>query len=156
MILCLVLFLIGLTDSVDAQEPDMWSGNFIVKSSASIPVDTIIIQKITDANKEGVASEVESGLQGWMLSSKQDNYEDKIIARPFLFDEQNDKNEYEQFGWTELYLKGEMSCIDAGHLFICQTKQNSQVQLGDDASFFTKTGIFGIRLHYGLFELERF
>ena len=96
----------------------------------------------------------ESDLSRWKLTSKTDNYGDEVIARRFLFDTEDEENEYEEFGWTELYLKEEMKCLDAGHFFICQTKPNSTVKI-EDESFFTKTGIFGIRLHYGLFELEK-
>jgi len=151
----LIIALIGISNKTYAQKEDVWSGNYIIKSPKSKAIDTIKIQKTADINKEDVASRFESDLSRWIIASKNENYENEIIARRFLFDLENDENEYEQFGWIELYLKGEMKCIDAGHLFICKTKPNSVVKYGDE-SFFTKTGLFGIRLHYGLFELEKY
>lgn len=150
-----ICILIGLSNKIYSQKADIWSGNFIIKSSNSKPIDSIKIRKAMDANKDDVARKYESDLSRWKITSQNNNHEDEIIVRRFLFDIENQNNEYEQFGWTEMYLKGEIKCIDTGVFFVCQTKPNSKVKTNDD-SFFTKTGIFGIRLHYGLFELEKY
>ena len=135
-----------------SQDKDIWSGEYILKSIESIPTDTIKIKKIPNLSKEDVAGRFESDLKRWEIYSENDD--DKVSLRRFLFDQQDDENEYEEFGWTALHVKGKMECIDAGHFFICQTTPNSQVTI-DDYSFFTETGVFGIRLHYGLFQLEK-
>ncbi len=153
--LFLIITLTGFSNKAYSQETDVWSGNFILKLPKSKLIDSIKIEKIIDANKEDLASKFEFDLSRWKITSKNGNYENKIIARRFLFDVKNNENEYEQFGWTELYLKGKIKCINAGHFFICQTKSNSKVKIKNE-SFFTKTGLFGIRLHYGLFELEKY
>ncbi|MFV0541491.1 MAG: phosphate ABC transporter permease [Aestuariibaculum sp.] len=151
-----VVFLIGISNQLYSQNTDIWSGNYILKSMDLTPIDTIKIVKIQDVNKDDVASRYESDLNRWAILSKADNYEDKIKARRFLYDLSEDENEYEQFGWTQMYLKGEIKCLDAGHLFICQTQPNTTVKFSKDESFFTKTGIFGVRLHYGLFIMEKY
>lgn len=149
-----VIIAIGFLNKTYSQEVDIWSGNYVVRSSESVPMDTMRIQKTSDINKEDVASRYESDLSRWEISSKSDSYEDKVLVRRFLFDLEDDENEYEEFGWTELHLNKEMNCLDAGHFFICRTKPNSEIAIGDEF-FFTETGLFGIRLHYGLFELEK-
>lgn len=137
-----------------AQKEDIWSDYYKLSSSKSTTIDTLKITKTKDANKNKVASKYETDLERWHISSKNDNHDNKIEARRFLYDKQTEENEYEQFGWTDLYENEEMKCLDAGHIFICKTTPNSEVII-DNESFFTKTGIFGIRIHYGLFMLER-
>ncbi|MFD2562892.1 phosphate ABC transporter permease [Aquimarina rubra] len=154
-ILFLTIILFGLYNTIYSQNMDTWSGNFILKSSKSETIDSIRIRRTSDVNKDDVAGRFESDVSRWKITSKNDNYQNEVIARRFLFDIENDENEYEQFDWTEMYLKREIECLDAGHFFICQTKPNSNVKI-ENESFFTKTGIFGIRLHYGLFELEKY
>jgi len=151
----LIVVVIGCIHETSAQEIDIWAGTYILKFPDSETIDSIKIEKTNDLNKEDVAGKYQSDLNRWELSSKSDNYEDKVIARRFLFDIEDDRNEYEEFGWTEMHSKGEMNCLDAGHFFICSTKSNSTVSIGKE-SFFSKTGLFGIRLHYGLFELEKY
>ncbi|WP_299242899.1 phosphate ABC transporter permease [uncultured Aquimarina sp.] len=153
--LFLTITLFGLYNTVYSQNTDTWSGNFILKSSKSEIIDSIRIRRTNDVNKDDIASRFESDLSRWKITSKNDNYQNEIIARRFLFDIENGENEYEQFDWIEMYLKREIECIDAGHFFICQTKPNNTIKIANE-SFFTKTGIFGIRLHYGVFELEKY
>ena len=50
---------------------------------------------------------------------------------------------------------GKMNCIDGGHFFICQSEPETLVKFGKEESYFSKTGIFGIWLHKGLFNLNR-
>ncbi|MDO6759911.1 phosphate ABC transporter permease [Tamlana sp. 2_MG-2023] len=154
-ILFLIIVLLGGSNAVVSQNKAIWSGNYVLKSSKAEAIDSIRIRKAKDANKDDLASRFESDLSRWKIASKNDNYEDELIARRFLFDIESYRNEYEQFGWTTMHSKGEIECIDAGHFFMCQTTPNSQVKI-DDEAFFTKTGVFGIRLHYGLFELEKY
>lgn len=45
--------------------------------------------------------------------------------------------------------------ILTGHFFICSTTPNTWANLGEKEKYFTKTGIFGIRLHFGAFELRK-
>lgn len=151
----LIITLFGLSNEAYSQNIDVWSGNYILRTSESKLIDSIRIKKANDVNKDDVASRFESDLSRWIIASKNDNYEDEIIARRFLFDTENGENEYEEFGWTDMYLKEEIVCIDTGHFFICKTKPNSNVNIKNE-SFFTKTGLFGLRLHYGLFELEKY
>ena len=45
--------------------------------------------------------------------------------------------------------------FDGGHFFICKTDPNSNVELKGDKPFKTKSGVFGIWLHYGLVTLKK-
>lgn len=148
-ILLLVIAFLGVTDRLYSQELDIWSGNYILRSPDAEVLDTICIEMVT-GDKEKDKGE----LIHWQILSLMPDNKDSVRARAFVFNDTDGRNEYEEFGWTELYLKNEMSCLDMGHIFICQTKPNSTVNI-DKESFFTKTGIFGIRLHYGLFSLEK-
>jgi len=151
-ILLLLLVLVGLSCKTFAQETDVWSGDYLLKSSKAVVLDSMQIKKADDARPEDLASKYHTDLNRWMLISKS---QDTIKARRFLYNIEKKQNEYEQFGWTDLYVKGNMKCLDAKHFFICQTRPNTKVTLSDEESFFTETGLFGIRLHYGLFNLEK-
>ena len=155
MRLFFIVVLLGFFNNTYSQEKDIWSGKYIIKSSESITIDSIKIEKIADLQKDDVAARFESDLKRWKITSKSDNYEDESIVRRFIYNPEDEENEYEEFGWTKLYLKKEMKCMDAGHFFMCQTKPNNTIKI-DGESFTTKTGFFGIRLHYGLFELEKY
>lgn len=137
-----------------AQKKDIWSGEYLLKSSEMEILDTIKIEKTADANPKDLVPREQLDLNRWQLSSISDNYADKIKLKNFL-DDPKDKDEYEEFGWTELHLQDLMHCVDAGHLFICQTKPKSTVKFSKEEEFYSETGLFGIRLHFGLFNLER-
>lgn len=148
------ILIVGLF-KVSSQNTDIWSGTYVVKSNNEIVIDTIQIKKVDDVKAEDVAGRFESDLKRWVLTSQKGKTGNKIEIRRFLFNVEDEENEYKQFGWTALYKKGEMKCIDGGHLFICKTKPNTKVNLSNEESFFTKTGIFGVRLHFGLLRLKR-
>lgn len=141
------------------KEPqDIWSGNYALNSINNhkvITIDTLLIAKTTDANPKEIAARYESDLARWTLTSKREGGKEQQIVRRFLFDEEDKDDAYKEFGWTDLYKSGKMNCIDGGHFFICQTEPNTKVKFGIDEKFVTKTGVFGIWLHYGLVELQK-
>ncbi|MBL3657356.1 hypothetical protein [Fulvivirga sediminis] len=153
-IFLIIIAFIGSFNTTHAQTEDKWSGEYMLKSNESIPLDTIRIEKTADLKKDEVPSKYESDLQRWTIASKKDAYADQLIARRFLFNTESEEDEYKQFGWTDLYLKGKMECLDLGHMFICQTERKETISI-DEESFVSETGFFGVRLHYGLFLLER-
>ncbi|MBB6372410.1 phosphate ABC transporter permease [Chryseobacterium shigense] len=155
------LILIGLSDLCSAQEKtekDIWSGTYLVNeinNGVSGTVDTLLIARIENADPKKIPAKEESDLIRWSMTSKRDGDKDKIKVKRFLFDVENDYNGYEEFGWTNLHKEGKMNCIDGGHFFICQTQPGTTVTFGKDETYFTKTGVFGIWLHYGVVELKK-
>lgn len=150
-----ILFLF-LTYLANAQT-DIWSGSYAVfpDKDSLVAVDTLTIKPTADLKSEDVASRYESDLKRWTITSKREKPDDFEIIRQFLFDVEEDENEYEEFGWTELHKNGKMNCIDGGHFFICQTTPNSTVTFPTNESVLTQTGIFGIWLHYGYVVLQK-
>lgn len=138
-----------------AQNLDLWSGTYFLKDADLIVMDTIKIAKTNELIREKLPDRLQIDLKRWNISSQRDHHKDMIEARNFIFQDADHRNEYEEFGWKEMHQKGEMHCLDAGHLFLCQTKPESKVFIGKDESFYSESGIFGIRLHYGLFKLEK-
>ncbi|MEM8764271.1 MAG: hypothetical protein AAGD88_10695 [Bacteroidota bacterium] len=152
--ICQIIVLIGLCNLGYTQKKDIWSGNYVLRSSEGAPIDTLMIKNAADLSRMTMPSSQALSPGYWRISSQRDHHKEEIAAIPFLFKIENNENDYEQFGWTVLHVEGKMDCIDAGHLFICKTEKNSQITIQEE-TFFTTTGIFGIRLHYGLFELKR-
>lgn len=138
-----------------AQQYDIWSGDYAVKSADLTPVDTFRISKIADVAPENVASRLGTAVNRWNIMSKSDGYKETIEARNFVYIAEEKEDEYQQFGWTKLYLQGKIKCIDAGHLFLCQTNPNTKINVKKEKPFFTESGIFGVRLNYGLIKLEK-
>lgn len=135
---------------------DHWSGRYRleIKNGDSV-IDQlpiyVVIRQIEDIHPEDVTYKYRSDLKRWVIMTE--GTDDEVIIRRFLFDHEEEENGYEEFGWTKLHEDGKMECIDAGHFFICKTTPNTTVNFGDDETAFTESGIFGIRLHLGLFEL---
>lgn len=142
---------------------DAWSGTYHIKMHTEAAFETInrpelIIERTADANAEDLVSKYREDLVRWHMypekNTKNETIDsnDSITLRRFLMND--DKNEYEEFGWTALHKTKKMKCLDAGHLFICKTTKDSTVNIGEE-SFITTTGLFGIRLHSGLFDLKK-
>ncbi|MDQ0067689.1 phosphate ABC transporter permease [Chryseobacterium lathyri] len=139
-------------------EKDIWSGTYLVNelnNGVSGITDTLVVASMKDADPKGIPVKEESDMVRWSLISKRDGDKDKATVRQFSFDGENDRDAYKEFGWTELHKEGKMNCIDGGHFFICQTQPNTSVTFGKDEKYFTKTGVFGIWLHYGIVELQK-
>lgn len=152
----ITLLLLLLTSFANAQT-DIWSGSYVVfpDKDSLVAVDTLTIKPAADLKSEEVASRYDSDLKRWTISSKRENSDEFELIRRFLFNLEEDENEYEEFGWTELHKNGKMKCIDGGHFFICQTTPNSTVNFPTNESVVTETGIFGIWLHYGYVVLQK-
>ncbi|WP_417941526.1 phosphate ABC transporter permease [Flavobacterium sp. RS13.1] len=160
-ILVLFFLLIGLYNSATAQgktQLDIWAGKYfvLIKDNDSLKIiDTLTIEKIADVNPKDLTDKYKSDLARWTITSNRDKNKDKNVVRRFLFDPNDNRDEYKEFGWTDLHRSGKMNCIDCGHFFICQTLANSDVKFGQNENYLTNTGIFGIWLHYGVVELQK-
>lgn len=133
---------------------DIWSGTYVLKmhNDSNTIIDTLVIEPASTLNKDDVAGKYEADLKRWTIYSKKDTKKDKQPIRRFLFNEEN--NEYEEFGWTTLHKNSSMDCIDGGHFFICQSNQKGSLKIGNE-TFELTTNLFGIWLHYGLYNLEK-
>lgn len=154
------LIILGYNVSYAQQKAktDLWTGSYILyptNGDNATNADTLVIVKTADADPKEIAAKYKSDLARWVLTSKKEGDKDKKIIRRFLFDVENDENSYEEFGWTDLHKIGKMNCIEGGHFFICQTEPNTTVRFNKDETYFTKTGVFGIWLHYGVVELQK-
>ncbi|REC79815.1 phosphate ABC transporter permease [Chryseobacterium elymi] len=155
------LMLIGLSGLLSAQKntgKDIWSGTYLVNEINNGVVritDTLVVARIKDADPNEVPAKEKFNLARWSMVSKRDGGKDKATIKQFLFDVEKDRDAYKEFGWTDLHKAGKMNCIDGGHFFICQTQPGTSITFGKDEKYFTKTGVFGIWLHYGIVELEK-
>ena len=143
--------------NTNEEQKDIWSGTYNLKSYVEEQQDTInsqiyIIKKASEAKTENLASKYETDLLRWHMLNQNNLEQEVVLLRRFLINDQYD--EYEEFGWTELYQSGEIKCLDGGHFFICKTSEGDKVNIGKE-NFISRTGIFGIMLHYGLFELDK-
>ncbi|MPT32323.1 MAG: phosphate ABC transporter permease [Chryseobacterium sp.] len=155
----LTFILLGFSFLFKAQnqsQNDIWSGSYeVYPKDDKKALDTLFIAKTKDVKSEDVPARFESDLKRWIVTSKKDERKDALVIRRFIFNLEDDDNEYEQFGWTKLYQEEKISCIDGCHFFICQTKPNTTVDFQKEGTFFTKTGFFGVWLHFGLVELKK-
>ena len=157
--LLLISIFIGLINVAYTQQkskPDIWSGTYVMRSynSNATAGDTLIIEKTADASADKIPDKYKSDLTRWTVTSKKNTTADQIVRR-FLFDAEENENQYKEFGWTDLYKSGKIECIDGGLFFICQTTPNTVVKFNKEESYSTKTGMLAVWLHHGLFELER-
>lgn len=157
----LFLMLIGVSGLLSAQkktEKDIWSGTYLVNelnNGVARITDTLVVVRIKDADPNDIPAKEKSDLVRWSLISKKDEGKDKATVKQFLFDPDNGRDAYKEFGWTDLHRAGKMNCIDGGHFFMCQTLPGTSVTFGKDEKYLTKTGVFGIWLHYGIVELQK-
>ena len=73
-----------------------------------------------------------------------------LPLKPFKADD------YRDMGWVQQRAAGQMACLETGaFLFVCRTAPGSLVTFGrkNDEQLTTKTGLFGVVLHQGSFEL---
>lgn len=144
-------------------ELDTWSGTYRMEAGSkdnAQPIETAVyaINKLPDLREKDVASRYESDLARWRMSLQANGNSESIknestTLRRFLVND--DLNEYEQLGWMGLYMQNKIECMDAGHFFFCRTEPNTKVNFSDKESYVTKSGIFGILLHAGVFELYK-
>lgn len=148
------------TNEPASKNVDIWSDRYRMEPAIKDSVKDVAtafytISKAPDIDPKNVAARYESELARWTIVSESDPKQEKMSLRRFLFNLENEEDEYEQFGWHDLHIQGNMSCLDGGNFFICKTKPNSTIKIGKDETFFTRSGIFGVLLHYGLFELYK-
>ena len=63
---------------------------------------------------------------------------------------------YEEMGWAVMRAGGKIACLESGSfMFVCRTHPGTTLSFGrqNDEQLTTKTGLFGVALHQGSFEL---
>ncbi len=155
----ILLFLVTICAVITAQNKkniDLWSGTYRLELldkqlEKKTSEQYIKIQKIILEQNENSSSNLSIPDQ-WLIKTISKKGNGGKVLRSFSFTKE--KDEYEQFGWTELHKKGKMKCLDGGRLFICKTTPKTTVTTNGE-SFFSNSGIFGVLLHHGGFELYR-
>ena len=138
-----------------AEKPvvDDWSGHYGLQwGSVSQPRLRLVLEKAPDADPEELVERYQSDLARWTIADVQTPTK-TVSLRRFLVEE------YDEFDWTALHAAGLIECLDASHLFVCKTTPGTTVKIGRDGprqeSLLASTGVFGIRLHAGVFELKK-
>ncbi len=112
----------------------------------------MVLAKAPDADPGKLVEELQSDLLRWTIADVRTPTE-TVKLRRFL------AAEYEGFGWAALHAAGRIECLDARHLFVCRTTPGTTVKIGRDGpqqeSLLASTGVFGIVLHAGAFELKK-
>ncbi len=126
------------------QKINTWEGTYALKAfdenKKLQTMDTLVIRYRTDSGFEAV--------------SVSDPDEEPVSLQPFKYEPDEGADEYEEFGWTQRFLQHEIKCLSAGHFLICKTIRHTTVDFGNGEKINSRKGIFGIRLHFGLFYLD--
>ncbi|MEO8387237.1 MAG: hypothetical protein ABI893_02165 [Polaromonas sp.] len=153
LVACLACTLsVGLAAAA-APVDDNWSGHYGLQwLGASQPGSRVVLVKAPDADPGKLMEKYQSDLARWTIAYVQTPTQ-TVSLRRFL------ETEYEGFGWVALHAAGQIECLDASHIFVCRTTPGTTVKLGPDGptqeSLLASTGVFGILLHAGAFELNK-
>jgi hypothetical protein len=153
LVACLVCTLsVGLAAAA-APAGDNWSGHYELQwVSVSQPGSRVVLATAPDADPGKLVEKYQSDLARWTLADVQTPTK-TVSLRRFLV------AEYEGFGWTALHAAGGIECLDASRMFVCRTAPGTTVKIGRDGpqqeSLLASTGVFGIVLHAGAFELKK-
>ncbi|WP_052208284.1 lysozyme inhibitor LprI family protein [Croceibacterium mercuriale] len=137
---------------------DPWSGSYDLRWAAGTPAAAAggsaraILRRAVDADPGGVTPEEGADLARWSLSTGEDR-EDQPLLRRFT------SREYRELDWTALHAAGAIECLEGARMFICRTTPDARIMVGEGEggrreTLPTRTGMFGVALHAGTFELE--
>jgi hypothetical protein len=153
LVACLACtFSVGLA-AATAPLGDNWSGHYGLQwVSISQAGSRLVLAKAPDADPEKLVEKYQSDLARWTLADVQTPTQ-TVSLRRFL------AAEYEGLGWAALHAAGQIECLDASRMFVCRTRPGTTVKIGRDGpsqeSLLAGTGVFGIVLHAGAFELKK-
>ncbi|CAN5321740.1 hypothetical protein BH10PSE18_BH10PSE18_32010 [soil metagenome] len=154
-----VLGLAPLGAGAVAPDADGWSGVYrlewfkgsVADRRAGGPVQ-IVIARTPDADADQTMERDRADLRRWALTEA-GSAERSPPLRPFV------ARDYEGWGWTATHAAGGIECIDGERLFVCRAKPGATVAFGPVGSkqetLVAQTGLFGIVLHEGAFELKK-
>ena len=132
---------------------DGWSGQYGLQwVSVSQAGSRLVLAKAPDADPGKLVEKYQSDLARWTLADVRTPTQ-TVSLRRFL------AAEYEDLGWAALHAEGRIECLDASRMFVCMTTPGTTVKIGRDGprqeSLLASTGVFGIVLHAGAFELKK-
>ena len=153
LVACLACALSAGLAAAAAPLADGWSGHYGLQwVGVSQAGSRLVLAKAPDADPGTLIEKYQSDLARWTLADAQTPTQ-TVSLRRFL------AAEYADFGWSALHAAGGIECLDARHLFVCRTTPGTTVKIGRDGpqqeSLLASTGVFGIVLHAGAFELKK-
>ncbi|MDM0119841.1 hypothetical protein [Variovorax arabinosiphilus] len=155
-----VMGLAPLGAGAAAPTSDPWSGVYRlewVKGGATAErsgaaSQTLVVAKAADADPAKLVERDWAELSRWTLREATGSEQGRLLRR-FV------ERDYEGLGWSALHAAGSIECLDGGHLFFCLTQPGTTVALGPEGpkreTLIAQTGVFGIVLHAGAFELKK-
>ena len=158
--LCCVLGLAPFGAGAAAPAGDPWSGVYRVEwvkgsVAAERPgeaPETLVFARAVDADPAKTVERYRADLTRWTVRDAAGGEEGRPLRR-FV------ERDYEGLGWNALHVAGSIDCLDGGHLFVCRTQPGTTVAFGPEGSkretLLAQTGVFGIVLHAGAFELKK-
>lgn len=155
----LLCALVGAHAAGPAKTADAWSGRYHLQmvEGARVPArpDTlVVIAPAAPADTARLVDKYHVDLRRWSLAvTSNEDPDEKVELRRFL------REEYEEWDWTQLYDAGKIECMDGGRMFMCQVSPGTKVAFGPagprQEHLLARTGLFGIALHAGAFELNK-
>jgi hypothetical protein len=136
---------------------DPWSGRYSVTWIEGSPAakgageTQAVLTRAADADPANVSEGPD--LSRWRLGGT-GGRDDTSLLRRF------DLREYDDLGWGPRHAAGGIECLSGSGLFICRAEPGTSVTFGAQGGekgevLSTRTGMFGIVLHAGAFELKR-
>jgi len=140
---------------------DGWSGTYgmtwvpgaAAAAGVEQPPSKVVIAKAPDADPARRAGQDGVDRMRWTLAESGSKAGDGAELRRFR------EREYAEWGWADIHRTGGMDCLDGGRMFVCRTSPDTTVAFGPEGprreTLFARTGVFGIALHAGAFELKK-
>ena len=137
---------------------DRWAGTYRVtwvngSPASSNPGDTqAVLTRAADADPAKVGKDADRSR--WRLGDSGGQGDEDSLLRRF------GTRDYADLGWADRHAAGTIECLEGRGLFLCRTSAGASVPLGDPGGgskemLPTRTGMFGVVLHSGAFELTR-
>ena len=153
----LVLAACGTTRPLKDVTAQSWSGDYRFQWQANtqamrrgVPVpEKVQIRPVTAVSVKDVpGARLDNGPQ-WAISFVGEAGK-PLPLRPFKADG------YRDFGWEQQRASGQIDCLESSaFMFLCRVPAGATVSFGrtNDEQLTSKTGLFGVILHQGSFEL---
>ncbi|MXV38223.1 hypothetical protein GO491_05970 [Flavobacteriaceae bacterium Ap0902] len=133
-----------------AQTTSSWENEYSIQMNNEEITHTFQIIPNPDESSKEITCGISKPCSYIITSRENDN---KIIAKPLIYDLDKGINEYAPFGWTNLRAQGKIECLQGDALFICKTAPDTMIPL-DEEDYFTKTGIFTIIPDQGFVDIN--
>lgn len=147
------------TPRTDARSGDPWIGTYGLRwiegsaAAGDAGPSRTTLRKAADADLATVPPGEGTDPARWSLGGDADE-SGGVMLRRFT------PREYRELNWTALHAAGTIDCLSSVGMFICRTAPGARLTIGAEESgggeiIPTRTGMFGVALHAGAFELEK-